>query len=48
MYELSNNENIFDLGWPLKVKGQGQTLKTSKSNLSKMVRDREKVETEIR
>ena len=22
MYELSNGENIFDLRWPLKVKGQ--------------------------
>ena len=27
--------------WPLGVKGQGQTLKTSKSNISKTVRDRE-------
>ena len=27
----------------LKVKGQGQTLKTLKSNISKTVRDREKV-----
>ena len=34
MYELSNGENIFDPRWPLKVKGQGQTLETSKSNIS--------------
>ena len=27
MHVLSNGENIFDLRWPLKVKGQGQTLK---------------------
>ena len=27
MYGLSNSENIFDLRWPLKVKGQGQTPK---------------------
>ena len=27
MYGLSNGENIFDPRWPLKVKGQGQTLK---------------------
>ena len=25
MYGLSNSENIFDLRWPLKVKGQDQT-----------------------
>ena len=30
-------------GSPLKVKGQDQTLKTLKSNISKTVRDREKV-----
>ena len=35
MYGLSNGENIFHLGWPLQVKGQGQTLKTLKSNISK-------------
>ena len=27
MYGLSNGENIFDPGWPLKVKDQGQTIK---------------------
>ena len=42
MYELSNDENVFDLKWPLKVIGQGQTLKSLKSNISKTVRDREK------
>ena len=35
MYGLSNNENMSDLEWPFKVKGQGQTLKTLKSNISK-------------
>ena len=48
MYGLSNGENIFDFWWPSKVKGQGQTLKTSKSNISKTARDREKVSIEIR
>ena len=48
MYGLSNGENIFDLRWPLKVKGQGQTLKTLKSNISKTVRDGEKVSMEVR
>ena len=32
----------------LKVKGQGQTLQTSKSNISKTVRDREKMSIEVR
>ena len=41
VYGLSNSKNISDLGWPLKVKSQGQTLKTLKSNISKTVRDRE-------
>ena len=27
MYELSNDENIFDLSWPLKVKGQKSNSK---------------------
>ena len=48
MYGLSNGENIFDLRCPLKVKGQGQTLKTLKSNISKTVRDREKVSIQVR
>ena len=39
MHGLSNGRNIFDLWWPLKVKGQGQTLKTLKSNISKTVCD---------
>ena len=30
MYGLSNGENIFDPRWPLKIKGQGRTLKTLK------------------
>ena len=41
-------ENIFDLRCPLKVKGQGQTLKTLKSNISKTVQDREKVSMEVK
>ena len=48
MYELSNGKNICDLRWPLKVNGQGQTLKTLKLNISKMVQDREKVSIEVR
>ena len=43
MYEISTDENIFDLWWPPKVKGQGQTLKILKSNISKTVRDRDSV-----
>ena len=45
MYGLSNGENIFDPRWPLK--GQSQTLKILKSNISKTVRDREKVSMEL-
>ena len=48
MYVLSNGENMFDPRWPLKVKGQGQTLKTSKSNISKTVRDEGIVSMEAR
>ena len=40
-------ENMFDLGLPLKVKGQGQTLKTLMSNISKTVRNREKVSIDV-
>ena len=39
-------EIFFDLRWPLKVKDQGQTLKTLMSNISKTVRNREKVSIE--
>ena len=45
---FSNGENIFDLMWPLEVKGQGQPQKTLKLNISKTVRDREKVSMEVR
>ena len=38
--------NIFDPRRPLEVHGQGQTLKIVKSNISKMIRDREKVSIE--
>ena len=48
MYGISNHRNILDLGCPLKVKVQGQTLETLKSNISKTVRDREKVSIENR
>ena len=48
MYGLSNDENIFDLWWPLKVKGRGQTQKTLKSNISKTVREKENVSMEVR
>ena len=47
MYGLSNGKDIFDPRWPLKVKGQGQTLKTVKSIISKTVRDREKVSIDV-
>ena len=46
MYGLSNGENNFYLRKPPKFKGQGQTLKTLKSIISKTVRDREKVSIE--
>ena len=46
MYGLSNGENNFDLRWPIKMKVQGQTLKTLKSNISITVRDKEKVSIE--
>ena len=48
MYGLSNGENIFDPRLPLKVKGQGQTLNTLKSNVSKTARDRENMSIEVR
>ena len=48
MYGLSSGENIFDPRWPPEVNGQGQTLKTLKSNISKTVRDREKMSIEVR
>ena len=40
--------NFFDLRWTLGVKGQGQTLKSMKSNISTMVQIREKVSIEVR
>ena len=46
MHGLSNGKNIFDLRWPLKVKGQN--LKTLKSNISETVQDRERVSIEVR
>ena len=48
IYGLSNDIKIFDPRWPLGVKGQGQTLKTLKSNISKTVRDREMVSMEVK
>ena len=48
MYGLSNGENIFDIMWTSKVKGQGQTMEILKSNITKTVRDREKVSIEVR
>ena len=39
---------IFLTSGDLKVKGQGQTLKTLKSNISKTVLDREEVSMEVR
>ena len=48
IYWLSNGENTFDLGSPLKIKSQCQTLKTLESNISKTVRDRKKMSMEVR
>ena len=47
MYKLSIDKNIFDPRGPPTVKRQGQTLKPLKSNISKTVRDREKVLIEV-
>ena len=48
MYGLFNGEILFDPSCPLKVKGQGQTLKPLKSNFLKTARDREKVSIDVR
>ena len=48
MYVLSNGEKNFDFWCPSKVKGQGQTLKTLKSNISGTIRDRENVSIDVR
>ena len=42
------SENIWRNGSFSEVKGQGQTLNTLKSNISKTVRDRGKVSMEVR
>ena len=46
IYRLSNGFKLFDHSWPLEGKGQGQILKTVKSNIPITVRDREKVSIE--
>ena len=43
----ANGMKRFDPRWLLEVKGQGQTLQTLKSNISKTVRDREMVSVEV-
>ena len=48
IYELSNGINCFDPRCFLGVKGQGRTLKTLKSNISKTVRDREMLSIEVK
>ena len=48
MCRLSNGMKLFDLRKPVEVKGQGQTLKSLKSNISITVRDRKKMSMEIR
>ena len=48
IYGFSNDINFFDPRWLLEVKGQGQTLKTLKSNNSKTVQDREMVSIEVK
>ena len=47
IYGLSNGVCFYPK-WPIGVKGQGQTLKTLKSNISKTVRDREMVSIEVK
>ena len=47
MYGLSNGKPNIDLRWLLKVKDHCQTQKTLKSNISKTVRDREKISIEV-
>ena len=39
---------FLDPKWPLGVEGQGQTLKTLKSIISKTVRDREMLSIEVK
>ena len=48
IYGLSNGRIIFDPRWPFGVKGQGQTLKTLMSNISKTVRDGEILSIEVK
>ena len=48
MYGLSNGIKSFNPKWPPGVKGQGQTLKSLKSDISKTVRDREIVSVEVK
>ena len=43
MYGLSKGMKFFDLKWPLEVKGQGQILKSFKSNISKTVPQKKSV-----
>ena len=48
IYGLSSGIQFIDPRWPSGVKGQGQTLQTLKSNISKTVRDREMVSIEVK
>ena len=48
IYGLSNGIIFFYSRWFLVVKGQGQTLKILKSNISKKVRDRELLPVEVK
>ena len=46
IYGLSNDIHFFDPRLPFGVEGQGQTLKTLMSNISKTVRDGEMLSIE--
>ena len=48
IYGLSYGMNCFDPRLLFGVKDQGQTLKTSKSNISKTVRNREMCSIEVK
>ena len=48
IYGLSNDIKLFNPRWPSEVKGQGQTPKTLKSNISKTVPDTKMVSIEVK
>ena len=48
IYGLSNDINFLDPRLPFGVEGQGQTLKTLMSNISKTVRDGEMLSIDVK